>query len=150
MLLDRMAQPDTRGGVTFDGFPRNTEQARALDDALARRGNQIDRAIYLHVAQDELVSRLAGRWSCPKCGAVYHEANQPPATAGVCDNCGSQLTQREDDKPEVVRTRLEVNLKNLEPLLDFYRKQHKLTEIEGNREAEAVTSDLKRIIEADR
>jgi adenylate kinase len=150
MLLDRMAQPDTKGGVMFDGFPRNTEQAKALDEALAKQGNQIDRAIYLHVDQDELVSRLAGRWSCPKCGEVYHEVNRPPAKAGVCDNCGSQLTQREDDKPEVVRTRLEVNLKNLQPLLEHYRKQNKLTEIEGNREAEAVTADLKRIIEADR
>jgi adenylate kinase len=147
MLLDRMSQPDTRGGVMFDGFPRNTVQAQALDDALARQGNQIDRAVYIQVDQDELVSRLAGRWSCPKCGAVYHETNQPPAKAGICDNCGSQLTQRADDKPEVVRTRLEVNLKNLEPLLSHYRKQNKLTEIDGNRDADAVFEDLKRIID---
>jgi adenylate kinase len=147
MLLDRMSQPDTRGGVMFDGFPRNTVQAQALDDALAKQGDQIDRAIYIHVDQDELVSRLAGRWSCPKCGAVYHEANHPPAKVGVCDNCGTELTQRADDKPDVVRTRLEVNLKNLEPLLDYYRKQSKLTEIEGDREAESVSEDLKRIIQ---
>lgn len=147
MLLARMGQPDTSGGVMFDGFPRNTEQAKALDDALAKQGNQIDRAVYIHVDQDELVSRLAGRWSCPNCGAVYHEANQPPAKAGVCDNCGARLTQRADDKPEVVRTRLEVNLKNLEPLLEYYRRQGKLTEIEGDREADSVSEDLKRIIQ---
>ena len=131
----------------FDGFPRNTEQAKALDDALAKEGNEIDRAIYIQVDQDELVSRLAGRWSCPKCGAVYHESNQPPAKAGVCDNCGAELTQRADDKPEVVRTRLDVNLKNLEPLLEHYRKQGKLTEIDGDRDADAITEDLKRVIQ---
>ena len=148
MLLDRLKQPDCAAGCMFDGFPRNTEQAVALDKALAADGHQIDRAIYIQVDQDELVSRLAGRWSCPNCGAVYHEVNQPPATPGICDNCGSELTQRADDKPEVVRTRLEVNLRNLEPLLEFYRKKGKLTEIDGDREADAITEDLKRVIEA--
>ena len=147
MLLDRMNQPDTRGGVMFDGFPRNTEQAKALDDALAEQGSEIDRAVYIQVDQDELVNRLAGRWSCPKCGAVYHETNQPPAKSGVCDNCGSELTQRADDKPEVVRTRLDVNRKNLEPLLEHYRRQSKLTEIDGNRDADGITEDLKRVIQ---
>ena len=147
MLLDRMNQPDTKGGVMFDGFPRNTEQAKALDDALAKQGDQIDRSVYIQVDQDELVNRLAGRWSCPKCGAVYHEPNHPPAKAGICDNCGSELTQRSDDKPDVVRTRLDVNMRNLEPLLEHYRKQGKLTEIDGNRDADAVFEDLKRIIQ---
>lgn len=146
MLLDLMSQPDTRGGVMFDGFPRNTEQAKALDDALAKQGDQIDRSIYVQVDQDELVNRLAGRWSCPKCGAVYHEPNHPPAKAGICDNCGAELTQRADDRPDVVRTRLDVNMRNLEPLLEHYRRQGKLTEIDGNRDADAVFEDLKRII----
>jgi len=78
MLLDRIAQPDCAGGCMFDGFPRNTEQAEALDEALSSAGKQIDKAIYIPVATDELVRRLAGRWSCPQCGAVYHETNQPP------------------------------------------------------------------------
>jgi adenylate kinase len=147
MLLDRMKQPDTRTGIMFDGFPRNLKQAKALDGALAKQGSAIHCAIYINVAQDELVRRLAGRWSCPQCGAVYHEASQPPAKSGVCDNCSAQLTQREDDRPEVVRTRLEVNLKNLEPLLQHYRKQDKLTEIDGDREADQITEELKRIIE---
>lgn len=147
MLLDRMSQPDNGGGVMFDGFPRNTDQAQALDDALAKQGNQIDRAVYINVDQDELVNRLAGRWSCPKCAAIYHETNNPPAKTGVCDNCGADLTQRADDKPEVVRTRLEVNERNLEPLLGHYREQNKLTEIDGNRDADAIFEDLKRIIQ---
>jgi adenylate kinase len=148
MLLERIKAPDCREGCMFDGFPRNVEQAAALDEALSARGKQIDRAIYIYVEQDELVSRLAGRWSCPKCGAVYHQTSQPPAAAGVCDNCGAQLTQRADDKPEVVRTRLQVNLRNLEPLLEFYRKKGKLTEVDGDREADAITEDLKRLLEA--
>lgn len=148
MLLERMKADDCKNGVMFDGFPRNTVQAKALDDALAAQGKQIGMAIYIRVDQEELVSRLAGRWSCPNCGAVYHEKNQPPKTAGVCDNCGSQLTQRSDDKPDVVRTRLEVNLKNLQPLLDYYGQQGKLSEVDGERDPDDITTDLKRMIAA--
>jgi adenylate kinase len=146
MLLDRMKGDDTRDGVMFDGFPRNIPQAKALDEALAADGRQIDKAIYIRVDQQELISRLAGRWSCPKCSAIYHEKSQPPKTPGVCDNCGTQLTQRSDDKPDVVRTRLEVNFKNLQPLLDYYGEQGKLTEVDGGRDANDITADLKRII----
>jgi adenylate kinase len=147
MLLDRIAQPDCAAGCMLDGFPRNIEQALALDDALAREGKQIDKAIYIPVATEELVRRLAGRWSCPQCGAVYHDTNQPPKQASVCDNCGSQLYQREDDKPDVVRTRLEVNLKNLEPLLDHYRKQGKLLEVDGQRPVDEITRDILRLLQ---
>lgn len=148
MLLERMKADDCKNGVMFDGFPRNIVQAKALDDALEAQGKQIDKAIYIRVDQEELVSRLAGRWSCPNCGAVYHEKNQPPKTAGVCDNCGSQLTQRSDDKPDVVRTRLAVNLINLQPLLDYYGQQGKLSEVDGERDPDAITTDLKRLIPA--
>lgn len=150
MLLDRIAQPDCDDGCMLDGFPRNTEQARALDEALASTGKKIDRAIYIRVPTEELVRRLAGRWSCPQCGAVYHETNQPPQTAGVCDNCGSQLYQREDDKPEVVRTRLEVNQNNLEPLLDYYRQQGKLCEADGEAGVEEVTRAVRSCLEGER
>lgn len=146
MLLDRLKADDCKNGCMFDGFPRNTEQAKALDEALEAEGKRIDRAPYIRVGQEELVSRLAGRWSCPQCGAVYHQKNHPPRTPGVCDNCGSQLTQRSDDKPDVVRTRLEVNLRNLEPLLEHYRTQGKLAEVDGERDADAITADLKRLI----
>src|SRR2546426_8263882 len=126
----------------FDGFPRTIEQAAALDTALAKDGKQIARVAYINVGTDELVSRLTGRWSCRFCGAVYHKQNQPPKVAGVCDNCGSELYQREDDKPEVVRTRLEVNLRNLTPMLEYYRAQGKLREVDGERDVEAVAHDL--------
>lgn len=146
MLLDRISQPDCEKGFMLDGFPRNIEQATALDEALSKEGKQIDKAVYIKVGTDELVRRLAGRWSCKQCGAVYHEVSAPPKELGVCDNCGSQLYQREDDKPEVVRTRLEVNLKNLEPLLDYYGKQGKVTEIDGERDANEITRDVERVI----
>jgi len=131
----------------FDGFPRNIPQAEALDRALLDQGKRINMAIYINVPMEVLVDRLAGRWSCPNCGAVYHEKNQPPKKPGVCDNCGAELSQRKDDQPDVVRTRLEVNLKNLQPLLDYYGGQGKLKEIDGNRDTDAVTTDIKRLLD---
>ena len=150
MLLDRITQPDCAAGCMLDGFPRNTEQARALDEALEADGKHIDRAIYIRVATDDLVRRLAGRRSCPQCGAVYNEISQPPKRQGVCDNCGSRLEQRKDDRPEAVRTRLEVNLKNLEPLLDHYREQGKLCEANGEAEVEEVTHAVRNCLEGER
>jgi adenylate kinase len=146
MLLDRIAQPDCQKGFMLDGFPRTIEQAEALDAAVAEQGKQIDRAVYVKVGTEELIRRLAGRWNCKQCGAVYHEVSQPPAKAGICDNCGSPLYQREDDKPEVVRTRLEVNIKNLEPLLEYYSSQGKVVEIDGERDADAITQDIGKVL----
>jgi adenylate kinase len=146
MLLDRLRDPDTASGCLFDGYPRNLEQAHALDEALASERKAIDRAVYFKVDQDELVARLAGRWNCPGCGMVYHEQNQRPRAAGVCDQCGTELAQRSDDRPEVVRNRLEVNLRNLQPLLDHYAAQDKLIEIDGKRDPEDVSRDLQKLI----
>jgi len=98
------------------------------------------------VSTEELVRRLAGRWSCPQCGAVYHEQSRAPMKPGVCDNCGAALYQREDDRPEVVRTRLEVNQKNLQPLLDYYDGRGKLREVDGERDPETISKDLGRLI----
>ncbi len=142
MLLDRIASPDCARGFLLDGFPRNLEQARALDEALAQRGAAVDRVLYIKVSRDELIARLTGRWSCPQCGAVYHERDLPPRRAGVCDKCGARLQQREDDRPEVVPTRLEVNLAQLEGLIDYYRRQGKLVEIDGEGHVEAVGRSL--------
>ena len=150
MLLDRISQPDCARGCLLDGFPRNIEQACKLDEALAGDGKRIDRAIYISVATDELVRRLSGRWSCPNCGAVYNEVSRPPTQAGICDNCGSQLEQRKDDRPEAVRTRLEVNFKNLEPLLDYYREQGKLCEAPGEADVGAVARAVRACLEGER
>jgi adenylate kinase len=146
MLVDRIEQPDCQRGCLFDGFPRTLEQAKALDEALAARGMAIGRAIYIKVPTDELVRRLAGRWNCRQCGAVYHEASRPPKVAGICDNCGAQLYQRQDDRPDVVRTRLEVNLAGLQTLLSYYCQQGKLVEVEGRGDADAIGSEIEEVL----
>ena len=142
MLLDRIARPDAAQGVALDGFPRNVDQAKALDDALTREGKAIDKTIYIKVSTEELVRRLSGRWNCRQCGAVYQEQSMPPKQQGVCDRCGGQLYQREDDRPDVVRTRLDVNLKQMEPLLKHYRRDGKLAEVDGGLEADQVKGRL--------
>ena len=138
MLLDRIARPDAAKGFALDGFPRNLDQAKALDDALAREDKAIDKAIYIKVPTEELVRRLSGRWNCRQCGAVYHEQSVPPKQQGVCDRCGGELYQREDDRTDVVRTRLDVNLKQTEPLLEHYRRDGKLVEVDGGGEVDEV------------
>jgi adenylate kinase len=146
MILERISEPDAKKGFMLDGFPRTMEQANALDEALTNRDGAIDRAVYIKVAPEELVRRLAGRWSCPGCGAVYHELNHPPKQAQVCDNCSSSLTQREDDRPDVVRKRIDLQMEGLEPLLAHYRRQGKLSEIDGERDADAVTREIQQLL----
>lgn len=141
MLLERISRPDAAEGAMFDGFPRNVVQAVALDAALAERGAKIDRALLISVADDELIARLGGRWICRNCGALYHERNDPPKKQGVCDRCGGELYQREDDRPEVVSARLEKQ-KPSAALIDHYRTAGVLREIDGQRSLDEVTKDL--------
>ncbi len=141
MLLERIARPDAADGAMFDGFPRNVAQARALDEALAGRGAAIDRALLIAVPDAELEGRLGGRWLCRACGAVYHERNDPPREAGRCDRDDGELYQREDDRPEVVRTRIE-RQKPPAALIDHYRAAGALREVDGERGLDAVTAGL--------
>ena len=146
MLLARMEEPDAQGGVIFDGFPRTLQQAQALDEALAAKGTGVDTALHITAPDDEIVRRLSGRWLCPGCGAIYHEQTQPPTKDKTCDKCGSELHQRDDDKPEVVRARLEKQRPPAE-MLDYYRDQGKLVDIDGARAPEEVTKELLAAIE---
>ena len=148
MLLERLSQGDCAGGCILDGFPRTLEQATALDEALAREGRAIDKVVYIQAPEDELLSRLSGRWSCRQCGSVYHERFQPPREAGRCDQCGGELYQREDDKPETVRRRLEVYAQQTAPLIDYYRARGKLLEIDGDKSVEEVAENLLAAVEA--
>jgi adenylate kinase len=138
MLLERLAQPDCAGGCMLDGFPRNLEQAKALDSALAERGQAVDQVAYIRVGEEDLIERLGGRWTCRGCGAVYHQQNSPPATAGRCDQCGGELYQRSDDQPETVRRRLTVYFRDTAPLVEYYRQRGKLAEVDGGQDIEAV------------
>ncbi len=141
MLVERIGRPDAAEGVMFDGFPRNVVQANALDAALAAGGKTIDRALLIQVDDEELIARLGGRWICRNCGRLYHERNDPPKVPGRCDVCGGELYQREDDRPEVVRTRLEKQ-KPPAALIDHYRKAGVLREIDGKQLLDDVTRDL--------
>jgi adenylate kinase len=142
LLLDRLDRPDTQKGVLLDGFPRTVEQARALDEALKLRGQAVDKVLYINVGEEEVVRRLAGRWTCRNCGAVYHQVFSPPKQTGKCDQCGGELYQRDDDKPETVRNRLTVFNQQTAPLIDYYKGQGKLLEVNGEQEAGAVGRDL--------
>jgi adenylate kinase len=147
MLLERLSQGDCAGGCILDGFPRTLEQANALDEALAQEGRAIDKVVYIQAPQNELLSRLSGRWSCRQCGRVYHERFHPPRQAGRCDQCGGELYQREDDKPETARKRLEVYAQQTAPLIDYYRARGKLVEVDGDRSVEEVAGSLLAAVE---
>lgn len=141
MLLERISRDDARAGAMFDGFPRNVVQAEALDAALAQQGAKVDFALLISVRDEELVTRLGGRWICRNCGRLYHERNDPPKVAGKCDACGGELYQREDDRPEVVQSRLEKQ-KPPAALIEHYRKAGVLKEIDGEQPLDTVTSAL--------
>lgn len=131
MVLERLAEPDCKKGAILDGFPRNLEQAKALDKALERDSKAIDKVVYIKVSEGELLKRLGGRWICRKCQAPYHEVDSPPKVAGKCDRCGGELYQRADDNVETVKKRLEVYFAETSPLIDYYRQAGKLLEING-------------------
>lgn len=142
MLLDRLTAPDAAGGVILDGFPRNRPQAKALEAALAERGSKVDRAVTIEVPTDELVRRLSGRWVCRDAGHVYNENTNPPKVPGVCDIDGSPLIQREDDRPETIRARLNQQLASLGEVADHYDKAGLLRVVDGVQPIEQVTTDL--------
>ena len=142
MLLDRLNREDAQLGSLLDGFPRTTEQAEALDAALAEQDAEIAAALLIEVANDEVLRRLGGRWSCPDCGAVFHAVFSPPQVEGTCDRCPGALIQRDDDQPEAIRRRLDVYAQQTEPLIDYYERSGKLRRVNGAREPDAVGADL--------
>ena len=142
MLLERLAKPDAAAGILLDGFPRNTAQAEVLDKALGDKGGRVDVAPLIEVPEPELVARLGGRWICRAAGHPYHMQGKPPVKAGVCDVDGSELYQRDDDKPETVQARLNQQLGALEQVVGHYRKSGVLSTVDGTTGIENVTKDL--------
>ncbi len=138
MVLERMSAPDCEPGVVFDGFPRNLNQAKALDKALARQAKAIDKVVYIKVSEEELIKRLSGRWVCRNCQTPYHIISSPPKVWGKCDKCGGELYQRPDDTVEVVKKRLEVYSTQTAPLIDYYSRAGKLLEIDGEGDVDEV------------
>ena len=139
MVRDRLAQPDAVDGFLLDGFPRNVQQAGELDDILDHIGSSLSVVLDLEVDQDEVVRRLSGRRTCKNCGHVWHLQYDPPKVAGVCDKCGGELYQRDDDRPETVRHRLEVYASQTAPLLQFYGDRGQLVAIDALGAVEDVT-----------
>lgn len=148
IVKERLAEPDTEKGFLLDGFPRTLDQAKALSEMLQDLNKQIDAVIDIHVEENVLIERLAGRFMCRACGATYHKLFNPPKVEGTCDRCGgNEFYQREDDKPETVKNRLAVNIESSAPILAYYQEQDLLHTIDGNREINAVFEDVKQIIE---
>ena len=131
-------------GVLFDGFPRTLAQAEALDALLAERGLAVSVVVYFDASPEVIVQRLSGRRVCRKCGATYHVVELPPRREGVCDRCGGELYQREDDKPETVRERLRVYEEQTAELLDYYRARRLLVRVD----AEESIEEVRRAVEA--
>jgi adenylate kinase len=138
MVLERLGEPDCKKGAILDGFPRNIKQAKALDKALTEQSKAIDKVVYIKVSEGELIKRLSRRWICRVCQAPYHETDAPPKVAGKCDRCGGELYQRDDDKPETVKKRLEVYFAETAPLVEHYKQAGKLVEVDGEGGAELV------------
>lgn len=144
MVRDRLSKADCENGALLDGFPRTVAQAKVLDSILneLRPGAQINVVPYINVPEEVLVQRLSGRWTCKAAGHVYHEVYHPPKLVGFCDQDGSELYQREDDKAETVKRRIRVYLEQTAPLIHFYQEKGILLEINGESPIEQVTVEL--------
>lgn len=138
MVLERISAPDCERGVIFDGFPRNLQQAEALDKALAQQAKAVDKVVYIKVSEEELLKRLSGRWICRNCQAPYHTTNSPPKVWGRCDKCGGELYQRPDDTVQTVKKRLQVYFAQTAPLIDYYAQSGKLLEVDGEGSVDEV------------
>lgn len=148
MMMDHIVRPGTAGGFLLDGFPRTVVQAEGLDQRLAARGMKLDAVINMEVGDADVTRRLTGRWSCPKDGRIYHELFSAPAKAGVCDDCGTALTRRKDDEPQVVRQRLQTYHAETEPLVAYYRGRGVLKPVDASGAMEKVTAAIEEVCRA--
>jgi adenylate kinase len=142
MIKDRVSRPDCENGALLDGFPRTVAQAKALDVKLAELNGRVGVVPYIHVSEEALVRRLSGRYTCQAEGHIFHQTFNPPKEAGICDFDGSELYQREDDKVETVENRIQVYMKQTEPLVEYYRSAGVLVEVDGEQDINNVTKEL--------
>lgn len=139
MIRERLKNPDCEAGAILDGFPRTTAQADALEKMLAEFGGKVDKVPYVTAPEKVLVERLSGRWTCRANGHIFHDKNNPPRQAGICDFDGSELYQRDDDKSDTVIRRIQVYLEQTAPLITYYRQRGNLIEIDGTQDIQKVT-----------
>jgi adenylate kinase len=146
MAAERLREADAQDGFILDGFPRTIDQAKALDKQLGEMRRRVTTAVLIDVPDEEVVRRLSGRRVCVKAGHNYHIEFDPPKREGVCDQDGSRLIQRDDDKPEVILNRLDVYHKQTEPLIDYYDEQGLMRRIDGTRSPEEVHDHIRAVI----
>ena len=142
IVKERLSKDDCSNGFLLDGFPRTIAQAEALQKLLEDMDQSIDHVLHVDVPEEKLVERLTGRRICPTCGATYHVLYNPPENEGICDRDGSQLIQRDDDKPDTVKKRLAVNIEQTKPLLDFYQDKGYLVTVNGDQDIDQVFKDI--------
>ena len=150
IVRERLSKSDCDNGFLLDGFPRTVPQAAALDALLLDLDKNVEHVLNIQVEQEELIKRLTGRRICKECGTAYHLVFNPPQVDGVCDKDGGELYQRADDNPETVTNRLEVNMKQTQPLLDYYGDKGVLTNINGQQDIHKVFADLNALLESKR
>ncbi|MBI4402137.1 MAG: adenylate kinase [Nitrospirae bacterium] len=148
IVKEKLAEPVCANGFLLDGFPRTVPQAQELGALLESKGLRLDRVINVSVSREEVVRRLTGRRSCPKCQAVFHVDFAPPQKAGICDRCGGELAQRSDDRKETVEARLSVYEQQTAPLIEYYRQQGVLSELDGSGRIEEVNRRLMALLTA--
>jgi len=146
LVKDRLSRRDCEGGFLLDGFPRTVPQAQALDDWLEERGLKLDAVLDIEAPREVLLVRLTGRRICSSCGATYHVVYNPPQKPGRCDICGGELVQRQDDREDTVRERLEVYDRQTAPLKKYYQERGVLHEINGNQEIGQVLREIGRVL----
>lgn len=147
MLLKRLEQSDTKKGFILDGYPRNINQAKALDDLLKQNNAELDLVMYLDTSEPVIIQRLSGRLVCSVCGFNFHIKNMPPKEDMICDNCGGKLYQRADDKEETIKERLAVYRKEISPLIKYYEAKQKLQRLVADGQAEEVLNKMIHLIE---
>jgi adenylate kinase len=147
MVRERLSRPDAAKGAILDGFPRTIAQAEALGALLGDFGFKLAVVPYIQVPEDVLLARLAGRWTCRRCGAMYHQLYSPPQQAGICNRCGGELYQRPDDTPETQQHRIRVYFEQTAPLIDYYRKKGLLVEVDGRPGIDEIQAELLGIVQ---
>ncbi|MGI6737355.1 MAG: adenylate kinase [Anaerovoracaceae bacterium] len=148
IALDRLGRDDCRSGFLLDGFPRTVEQARALDQFLADKGDRLDRVLDIMVGEEILVDRLITRRVCKNCGATYNIKGMPPKKEGICDRCGGELIQRADDTEETVRNRIKVYESQTKPLVDYYEKAGSIAHLDGTIGLQPLFDKIVELLEA--
>jgi adenylate kinase len=144
MVKGKLGSNELAGGFILDGFPRTVPQAEGLEEIAKELGIGVDRVLNINVDDEEIVERLTARSSCPNCGAIYNDVSKPPKKAGVCDECGTELRRRDDDKEETVRNRLAVYHEQTQPLEEFYRAKGLLVDIPGSGGVDEIAGRVKK------